>query len=355
MGNLNMINPSFWKGKRVLITGITGFKGTWLAIWLTRMGALPFGYSLPMESYPSAFAVCGGSKIPWAIGDIRDTTHVRSIMLDDKSEIVFHLAAQPIVRHAYRDPLETLDINVMGTASVLEAIRGVPSVKAVVIVTSDKVYENIVYTNGHKENDRLGGGDPYSASKACAELVVEAYRQSFFKDGEVRIATARAGNVIGGGDWAEDRIIPDAVRALARGDTLLVRNPRATRPWQHVLDPLGGYLLLAEHLCESPKWIGAWNFGPYDGFEVPVSELLNLFYKKWGHGKWREEKSDLHMFEYEQLKLDCTLAYAQLGWYQRVSLESMIDLTVDWYKRHAAGENMLDITHKQLDQVCSID
>jgi CDP-glucose 4,6-dehydratase len=351
-----MINKEFWQGTKVLITGITGFKGSWLAIWLRKLGAQVYGYSLPMDTIPSCFNACGvGIHIPWTLGDIRDTTRLISTLDDVQPEVIFHLAAQPIVRRGYRDPLETFSVNAIGTASVLEAIRKVPSAKAVVIVTSDKVYQNTVYTNGHKESDRLGGDDPYSASKACAELIVDAYRASFFSK-SVQIATARAGNIIGGGDWAEDRLIPDAVRAVIRQDTLLARNPRATRPWQHVIDPLGGYLLLAESLWQTQQCGGGWNFGPYGNTEMPVGGVLTAFYKKWGAGKWRaEEKHDSHMFEYQHLKLDCTVAYTQLGWYQRISFDDAIDMTVKWYKNYLDGKDMLEFTEKQIEYVDNLD
>jgi CDP-glucose 4,6-dehydratase len=332
-----------YKNKRVLITGHTGFKGGWLATWLKMMRSRVTGLSLPPEPaipsfFESARVAEGMSSLT---ADIRDFDSVRSIFAEHKPEIVFHNAAQALVRRSYRDPIETYATNVMGTVHVLEAARQTASTRAVVIVTSDKCYENREWVWGYRENDPMGGFDPYSSSKGCAELVTAAYRRSFFlttdkgKKGAL-VASARAGNVIGGGDWSEDRLVPDLVRGIMSGAKIVIRNPRALRPWQHVLDPLYGYLLLAQRLCSGEReFAESWNFGPHEA-SIPVSDLAQRCLQLWGtdRGKARLQlaasKSQLHEAHY--LKLDCSKAQARLGWEARLGVDDMLQWTVDWYR-----------------------
>ena len=328
------MDREFWRGRRVLVTGHTGFKGGWLAVWLLDMGAIVTGLALPPSTTPSLFALCGlERRLGSTMGDIRDYEDVREIFARRRPEIVFHLAAQPLVRRSYREPLETFGTNVMGTAHVLEAARHTPSVRAVVVVTSDKCYENREMLWDYRESDPLGGRDPYSASKGCAELVTAAYGGSFFSELPGALATVRAGNVIGGGDWSEDRLIPDTIRALRRGTALALRNPGSVRPWQHVLEPLAGYLALAERLHEQGTiWSGAWNFGPRDEDAREARVVADLVIRHWGSGSWRQVESPDAPHESRQLRLDCSKARALLGWRPILTLEEAISLTVDWYR-----------------------
>lgn len=326
-----------YSGKRVLITGHTGFKGSWLALWLTEMGAKVTGMALEPEAVPSHWDAV---TLPVAshILDIRDTGAVQNLFAQAQPEIVFHLAAQSLVRRSYRNPLDTWSSNVMGTASVLEACRQTPSVRAVVAITTDKVYDNQEWSWGYRENDRLGGHDPYSASKAACELVADSYRKSFFSTSDAPLlATARAGNVIGGGDWSEDRLIPDLVRAVSQSKMLEIRSPNATRPWQHVLDCLSGYLQLGQGLLEGRReWTTAWNFGPGVQDNRTVAELLNMLAQHWPEVRWAvAANADLH--EASQLYLDSSKARQALRWRPVWSLESAVSATAEWYRAHTEG------------------
>lgn len=334
----NIFND-IYKGKRVLVTGHTGFKGSWLALWLHELGAEVTGFALPPNTEPNHFNLIGlKDLIHHREGDIRDFDSVQQAFQAAKPEIVFHLAAQPLVRDSYDKPKTTFDTNIGGTVNVLEAIRHCSSVKAIVVITSDKCYENREWVWGYRENDPMGGHDPYSASKGAAEIVCAAYLRSFFdKDGRgphPGFATARAGNVIGGGDWAKDRLIPDCIRALFGGEPIIVRNPNATRPWQHVLDPLSGYLLLAKRLLEDPeRFSGSWNFGPLESGQMKAIELANQFVKAWGRGQIstpQPEKSVPH--EAHLLRLCIDKAIRELRWQPSVDSTAAIGWTVDWYK-----------------------
>ncbi|MGO9266248.1 MAG: CDP-glucose 4,6-dehydratase [Candidatus Binataceae bacterium] len=348
------IRPDFWRGRSVMVTGHTGFKGGWLVAWLLDMGARVTGLGLAPDTESSFFERCGlASRMASSIGDIRDSTVVRNAIDAAQPEIIFHLAAQSLVRRSYGHPLETFAVNVMGTAHVLDAVRFAPAVRAVVIITSDKCYENREWLWGYREHEPMGGHDPYSASKGCAELVAAAYRNSYFATdaSPVGVATARAGNVIGGGDWAVDRLVPDAVRALASGAVLTVRNPRAVRPWQHVLEPVAGYLMLAERLyAEGSRWAGAWNFGPSDDAAAPVSVVAELMIKHWGKGRWQHLAEADAPHEAHYLKLDCAKARALLGWQPALALEEAIAMTVEWYRAALATKrnDLLELTRTQL-------
>jgi CDP-glucose 4,6-dehydratase len=332
-----MIDRDFWRGCRVLLTGHTGFKGSWLAVWLLDLKAALSGFSLVPDTNPSLFDLSElGRRMNSTIGDIRDKTSVQRIFAEVQPEVVFHLAAQSLVRRSYREPLETLATNIMGTAHVLEAARTTQSVRALVLVTSDKCYENDESLRGYREGDRVGGRDPYSASKSCAEIVAGAYSCSFFNMGFPALATARAGNVVGGGDWAADRLVPDMVQSLRLGNTPIVRNPRSIRPWQHVLEPLAGYLMLGERLYrQGQKWSGPWNFGPRGEDTRTVKEVADLVVNNWGSGYWREAAlaGDNQPHEASYLRLNCEKANTLLGWEPQWRLEEAIRLTVEWYRK----------------------
>lgn len=336
---------SFYKGKVVLVTGHTGFKGGWLVTWLKMMGARVVGFSLPPEmDKPNLFEFAKvDSDIVSIFGDIRNLSLLTSTFKTHKPEIVFHMAAQSLVRRSYTNPVDTFATNVMGTVNVLEAVKCTESVKTAIIVTSDKCYENREWVYAYRENDPLGGYDPYSASKGCCEIVTAAYRSSFFsKNNHVAIASVRAGNVIGGGDWAEDRIIPDIVMALSRNKPVVVRNPNAIRPWQYVLEPLSGYLYLAMRMCDEPHtYAGAWNFGPNDSSNVPVKHIVELAIKEWGAGMWERPAEDYtdKLHEANFLKLDCTKAATLLEWFPIYSLNESIKETIEWYKNYYRGKN----------------
>lgn len=346
------MRPEFWSGKRVLVTGHTGFKGSWLSLCLQRFGAEVAGYALPPSTVPSLFE---GARVADGMasihGDVRDLDSLRRCLREQRPEIVLHLAGQPIVRRSYRDPIETFGTNVMGTANVLEAVRHTPSVAAVVVVTSDKCYENREWVWGYREVERLGGSDPYSASKACAELVASAYTRSFFSGEEgPRVATARAGNVIGGGDWSEDRLIPDMIRALLAGRPLSVRNPGATRPWQHVLDPLKGYLTLAERLYEGDRTAcEAWNFGPHRRDPQPVSAIVEMLAALWGEDARWEVITAEQPHEDCLLQLDCSKAQARLGWKCQLSLRTTLSWIVSWHRATAGGGDQRRVCERQID------
>ena len=342
---------SFWQNKRVLITGHTGFKGSWLSFWLKFLEAEVCGYSLAPETAPNLFENLKiENQIKSVIGDIRDLPYFEKVLQDFQPEIIFHLAAQSLVRKSYRIPIDTYTTNVIGTINILEAVRQVDSVKSVVIITTDKVYENKEWLWGYRETERLGGFDPYSNSKACAELAVSAYRNSFFDGSECLIATARAGNVIGGGDWSEDRLLPDVFRSLVFGEKLEIRNPYSIRPWQHVLEPLSGYLLLAEKLCDGEKdFAEAWNFGPSEEDSKPVGWVLEEIRKIWVEDVNWEIAAGNQPHEANLLKLDSAKAKNKLHWLPKLSLTEAIEMTVDWHKNFKENKDLIKLTKKQIE------
>lgn len=328
------VDPEFWRGKRVFLTGHTGFKGGWLSLWLQSMGAEVHGLALAPPTTPALFdeaRVADGMHS--TIGDIRDLATVVSAMQACQPEIVIHMAAQPLVRYSYVAPVETYATNVMGTVHVLEAARQVASVRAIVNVTTDKCYENKEWIWGYREGEPMGGYDPYSNSKGCSELVTSAYRQSFFQQGRVALASARAGNVIGGGDWASDRLVPDILRAFEAQRSVVIRNPHATRPWQHVLEPLSGYLTLAERLYQEGQALAeGWNFGPRDEDARPVQWIVEDMVRRWGRGaSWQLDPGE-HPHEAHYLKLDISKAASGLGWQPRWSLPTALQHIVDWHQ-----------------------
>lgn len=342
-----------FQGRSVLLTGHTGFKGSWLSLWLHQLGARVTGLSLAPDTEPSLFEVAGvADKLnSHILGDIRDFKTVFEAVQEARPEVLIHMAAQPLVRRSYSEPLETFDTNVRGTAHVLEALRLLKRPCAVVVVTTDKCYRNEEQVWGYRENDPLGGDDPYSASKAAAEIVVHSYRRSFFsQDSPIRLASVRGGNVIGGGDWSLDRILPDLVRALARGEELEVRSPQAVRPWQHVLELLGGYLEVASRLLISPdpRWSSSWNFGPLPGQDVPVGELVDHFCKVWGQGKWRDTSHPDQLHEANILRLCIDKSVSELGWKPKWSVAEAVERTALWYKAHAEGQDMARYCERDL-------
>jgi len=349
-------NPAFWQGKKVLLTGHTGFKGSWLSIWLQAMGAQVVGYALAPPTNPSLFEVADVAKgMTSIIGDIRDLPHLQKVFAEHQPEIVIHMAAQPLVRYSYIEPVETYSTNVMGVVNLLEAVRVTKSVKAVVNVTTDKCYENREWAWGYRENEAMGGFDPYSSSKGCAELVTAAYRNSYFnpakyQDHGVAIASARAGNVIGGGDWAEDRLIPDIMRAISEGKPVNIRNPHAIRPWQHVLEPLSGYLVLAEKLyTEGAAYAEGWNFGPNDEDAKPVQWIVEKLTQSWGEGaSWVLDGGD-HPHEAHYLKLDCSKAKSRLDWHPRWHLDQALEKIVEWQRAYVKGGDVKALTLAQID------
>jgi CDP-glucose 4,6-dehydratase len=343
-----LVNPTAWAGRRVLVTGHTGFKGGWLSLWLHHMGAKVTGLALDPPTDPSFFAQTSlGELVRHEIVDVRDQARTERLIAEVRPEIVFHLAAQPLVRYSYDHPVETYATNVMGTVHVLEACRKSDSVKAAVCVTSDKCYENREWVWPYRESDPIGGHDPYSSSKGAAELVVSAYRRSY-PDGPL-IASVRAGNVIGGGDWALDRLVPDIVRAMLRGEPVQVRNPDSVRPWQHVLEALGGYLLIAERLLDGDRQAAtAFNFGPSDDDTQPVSWVVDRMLNAWGGGEWtKPEGAQPH--EAALLRLDCSKARAELRWRPRFRLQDALDKVVDWHKHVANGGDARAISLAQID------
>lgn len=353
MEGLGVIDRQFWKGKRVLVTGHTGFKGAWLALWLEKLGAVVTGFSVGIPTEPSLHKALGEEgTISDLRGDIRDAEALSKALAESKPEIVFHLAAQSLVRLSYQDPLGTLATNVMGTANVLESVRKSPSVCAVINVTSDKCYDNREQHHAYREGDPLGGRDPYSCSKGCAELVTTAYRLSFFSTDEVGIASVRAGNVIGGGDWSADRLVSDCMRAFSAGKEVVIRNPGSVRPWQHVLEALRGYLLLCQRLCAEPaRFSGAFNFGPNIEDSRPVSFVVDQLCRGWGSGaSFRIEKSEgLH--EASLLQLDSSHAQTALGWRPLLELPEALAWTANWYKSFYNGESMRARSLESLDRM----
>jgi CDP-glucose 4,6-dehydratase len=358
------MNPTFWQGKRVFLTGHTGFKGSWLALWLQQLGAQVTGFSLQPPTDPSLFEAAQVAKgMVSLVGDIRDLDSLQTAMAKAQPDIVLHLAAQPLVRYSYQNPVETYSTNVMGTVHFLEAVRHVPSVRAAVVITSDKCYENREWVWGYRENEAMGGHDPYSNSKGCAELVTAAYRSSYFSpetygDHGVALASVRAGNVIGGGDWALDRLIPDMIKAFHQGQPVLIRNPHSIRPWQHVLEPLGGYLLLAENLWHSgPEFVGGWNFGPRDEDAKPVSWIVDRLTSLWGNGAAWQLDGGQHPHEAHYLKLDCSKAKARLGWEPCLTLADTLEWIVEFYQGYYNGASAREIADNQIRryQACSLE
>ena len=336
-----MVNSEFWRGKKVYITGHTGFKGSWLSLWLANMGAIVKGYSLAPPTQPNLFEVANvASKVNSEIGDICNYNQLSKSMIDFSPDILIHMAAQPLVRLSYAEPLGTYETNVMGTAKVLEAARSCPNLRAIVSVTTDKCYENREWVWGYREDEAMGGYDPYSSSKGCAELVTSAYRRSFMEEKGLGLASARAGNVIGGGDWAADRLIPDILRAFENSAPVVVRNPAATRPWQHVLEPLAGYLVLAERLYENPSvYAEGWNFGPTESDAKPVEWILNQMVDKWPDASW-ELDDNAHPHEAGYLKLDISKAKSRLDWQPTWNLEKTLNKIIFWHQAWLNEENM---------------
>lgn len=349
-----MIDRAFWEGRRVFLTGHTGFKGGWLTLLLRSLGAQVFGFALPPDNENGIFTAAKGAEgIHHQIGDIRNFAELRASLGAARPDIVIHMAAQALVRLSYAEPIETYATNVMGTVHLLEAARQTPGVKAVVIITSDKCYENVGWLWGYRETDHLGGHDPYSNSKGCAELVTDGYRRSFFStEGAACVASGRAGNVIGGGDWSKDRLVPDAIRAFMAGEALRIRNPASVRPWQHVLDPVLGYLVLAERLVKDGRGFAeGWNLGPSAASEVPVRRVVDGLVKLWGgQARW-EADGGQHPHEAAYLKLDCSKALARLGWHPLLDLDEALRLTAEWYQAFAAGADMQALTAAQINLV----
>jgi CDP-glucose 4,6-dehydratase len=349
------MNPLFWAGKSVFLTGHTGFKGSWISLWLESLGAKLTGFALPPPTSPSLFDEARvGEGMESVIGDIRDFNALQNAMQVARPEIVIHMAAQPLVRYSYRNPVETYATNVMGTVHLLEAVRNTPGVKAVVNITTDKCYENREWVWGYRENEPMGGYDPYSNSKGCAELVSAAYRSSFFNAHDfdkhgVAVATVRAGNVIGGGDWAEDRLIPDILSGFQDKRMVSIRNPHAIRPWQHVMEPLRGYLALVERLYESgPEYAEAWNFGPNDDDAKPVGWIVERMAKAWGNdAQWQLDGGE-HPHEANYLKLDISKARSRLDWHPVLHLEDALKLIIDWAKQRQAGADIKKLTLTQI-------
>ena len=349
------MKPAFWEGKRVFLTGHTGFKGSWLALWLQQLGANVTGFAQAAPTQPSLFDVARvGASMYSVRGDVRDLPALLRAMQDARPEIVIHMAAQSLVRLSYDTPVETYATNVMGTVHLLEAVRQTQGVKAVVNVTTDKCYENKEWVWGYRENEPMGGFDPYSNSKGCSELVSSAYRSSFFNPAQhaqhgVALATARAGNVIGGGDWAKDRLIPDILAAFEAGKQVGIRNPHATRPWQHVLEPLRGYLTLAERLyTEGPTFAEGWNFGPHSDDAKPVEWIVKELAQRWDQGaSWQVDAGE-HRHEARSLKLDISKAAQRLHWHPALRLDQALDLIVDWARAKQNGSDMQAITQRQI-------
>jgi CDP-glucose 4,6-dehydratase len=353
----DLVMDEFWKNKRVLLTGHTGFKGSWLSIWLQKLGVNLIGFSNSIPTKPSLFELAHVKDgMVSVIGDIRDFNSIKNVIKEYNPEIIIHMAAQSLVLQSYNDPIETYSTNVMGTVNILEAIRKVGKVKVVINVTSDKCYENKGQIIKCKEDDPMGGYDPYSNSKGCAELITSSFRNSFFNPAdhdkhETALASARAGNVIGGGDWSADRLIPDIMSGILKHERVRIRNPSGVRPWQHVLEPLGGYLLLAEKLwSDGKKYSEGWNFGPNDEDVKPVSWIIDKLSQLWGDTLTWDLYPENHHHEAKYLKLDCTKAKNKLGWSPKTSLEAGLRLTVEWYKQYQRGTNLRQVTEEQIRQ-----
>lgn len=358
----DLVTHPFWKGKKVLITGHTGFKGSWLSLWLQNKGASVIGYSLLPPTKPSFFEL--GRIFEGMIsitGDVRDLNHLKEVIKKHQPEIVFHMAAQPLVRYSYTNPLETYSTNVMGTVNLLEVVRQTDFVRAVLIITSDKCYENTGKSSGYQEMDPMGGHDPYSSSKGCAELITSAYRNSFFS-GEVcqthrvSLASARAGNVIGGGDWALDRLVPDIMQSVIQNQRVIIRNPKAIRPWQHVLEPLAGYVRLVERLWDHDSvYACGWNFGPGDEDCKPVDWIVNELTHRWPTQiEWVLDSGE-NPHEAVYLKLDCTKSKNKLGWKPRLNLSDAIEWIVEWYQEYLKGNSVRKISECQISRYESME
>lgn len=356
-----MLNRSFWKGRRVLLTGHTGFKGSWLSLWLDALGAKVTGYALGPPTQPNLFEQLGvASTIRSIRADIRDFPRLKSAIAECSPQVVIHMAAQSVVRRGYADPIETYSSNVMGTVNVLEALRQLRQPCAVVNVTSDKCYENREWVWGYRENEPMGGRDPYSNSKGCAELVTTAYRESFFSPDSIEqhgiaLASARAGNAIGGGDWTSDQLIPDIMRAFLAGRPCLIRNPSAFRPWQFVLEPLRGYLMLAERLTgDGPRFASGWNFGPVDADAKPVSWIADELARSWGNrSSWNKDPAD-HPREAHALKLDASKAGICLDWHPVLPLQQALEWIVEWYRAYQLGHDLERLTRSQIERYESL-
>ena len=351
--HMTKVDPIFWQGKRVLLTGHTGFKGSWLSLWLQNLGANVHGLALEPPTTPNLFTVGEVKKgmTSHTIGDIRDLTTVQLAMHAAQPDIVIHMAAQPLVRRSYVEPVETYATNVMGTVHVLESVRHTSSVKAIVVVTTDKCYENKEWAWGYRESEPMGGHDPYSNSKGCAELVTSAYRNSFMQNSGIAIGSARAGNVIGGGDWAADRLVPDVLRAFEKKQHVVIRNPHATRPWQHVLEPLSGYLNLAEHLyTHGQDFAESWNFGPRDQDARTVQWIVERMAKAWGQGAGWQLDSDAHPHEANYLKLDISKASVRLGWQPLWPLTTALQHISSWHQAWLSHEDMRQFCLSQIQQ-----
>ena len=353
-----VLDTAFWPNRRVFLTGHTGFKGAWASLLLKRLGASVTAYAWPPLNDADIFNAAGViSDVTHVEGDVRDLDALVTAMKAAKPDLVIHMAAQALVRQSYTAPVETYAINVMGTVNVLEAVRRTPGVAAAVIVTSDKCYDNKEWDWGYRETEAMGGFDPYSNSKGCAELVTASYRNCFFAGGECRVASARAGNVVGGGDWAPDRLVPDAVRAFLRGETLYVRSPLAIRPWQHVLEPVSAYLILAQHLAGGGKngdrgrdAAEAWNFGPGAESEIAVGDVVERLVELWGPGATWMADSGPHPHEASFLKLDCAKARMRLGWTPKTNIQDALRMSVSWYRAYRDGANMRAVTLGQIDE-----
>lgn len=355
-----MPNKKFWKDKRVFVTGHTGFKGSWLCLWLHALGARVTGYALNPPTDPSLFELCRvGELVDSIVADVRDGERLASAVSAASPSIVIHMAAQPLVRDSYKIPVETYAVNVMGTVNLLEAVRNCKSIKAVVNITTDKCYENREWVWGYRENDAMGGYDPYSSSKGCSELVTAAYRSSYFNPLDysrhgVALASARAGNVIGGGDWAVDRLIPDCIRALLMSEKITVRNPEAIRPWQHVLEPLYGYLLLSERLyVDGCKYAEGWNFGPADDDAKPVEWIVKKLCALWSKvASYKIDGLDLH--EARCLKLDCSKARSGLGWQPRMNLDKTLADIIEWTHAYQVSKDLREVSLAQIEKYARI-
>ncbi|MEO0376696.1 MAG: CDP-glucose 4,6-dehydratase [Cyanobacteria bacterium P01_A01_bin.17] len=351
------MNSEFWNGKRVLVTGHTGFKGSWLSLWLQKSGADVTGYALAPPSDPSLFEVARIADGMTSIeGDVRDLAHLQEVIAQHQPEIIIHMAAQPLVRYSYQHPVETYSTNVMGTVHVLEAVRQAEGIRVVVNITSDKCYENREWVWGYRENEAMGGHDPYSNSKGCAELVAAAYRSSYFSpqtytEHGVGLASVRAGNVIGGGDWAGDRLIPDIIRAIMAKETVVIRSPNAIRPWQHVLEPLGGYLTLAEHLWDAgATYAEGWNFGPNDEDAKPVSWIVEQLTQLWGDDAQWKLDTQVNPHEATYLKLDCSKAKTRLKWSPKLDLATTLNWIIEWYRSYINGGDVRQLTEQQIER-----